>query len=61
MADMVFDDKGFLEEPCLSCDKAYIEDLWGEYWWYCDEKECPYKVKSEDKYMQEIQEIEVKR
>lgn len=58
MAEMVFDEEGLLEEPCLSCDKPYIEDIWNE--WCCDEKVCPYKVKSEDKCMQEIQEIEVK-
>ncbi len=36
---MIFDEDGLLEEPCLSCDKAYIEDIWNE--WCCDEKECP--------------------
>ena len=37
---MKFDEDGLLEEPCLSCDKAYVEDIW--YEWCCDEKECPY-------------------
>lgn len=37
---MRFDEDGLLEEPCLSCDKAYVEDIWHE--WCCDEKECPY-------------------
>lgn len=46
MAKMIFDEDGLLEEPCLSCDKAYIEDIWNE--WYCDEKECPYKRESEE-------------
>ena len=41
MAQMNFDEEGLLEEPCLSCDKPYIEDIWNE--WCCDEKECPYK------------------
>jgi hypothetical protein len=45
MADMVFDEEGFLEEPCLSCDKAYIENIW--YEWCCDE-ECLHKAESED-------------
>ncbi len=40
MAKMVLDEYGFLEEPCLSCDKARTDDLF--YEWYCDEKECPY-------------------
>ena len=43
MAIMSFDDEGILDEPCLSCDKAYVEDIWCE--WCCDEKECPYKGK----------------
>ena len=47
MAKMTFDEEGFLEEPCLSCDKSYIEDLW--YEWCCDEKECPHKAESEVK------------
>ena len=40
MAEMILDEYGFLEEPCLSCDKARTDDLF--YEWYCDEKECPY-------------------
>lgn len=47
MAKMAFDEEGCLEEPCLSCDKAYTEDIW--YEWCCDEKECPHKVEIEDK------------
>ena len=49
---MTLDEDGLLEEPCLSCDKAYIEDIWNE--WCCDEKECSYiyikpiKSESED-------------
>ena len=27
MAKMIFDEDGLLEEPCLSCDRAYIEDM----------------------------------
>lgn len=47
MAKMNFDEEGLLDEPCLSCEKSYIEDIWFE--WCCDEKECVYRVKSEDK------------
>ncbi len=32
--------------PGLSCDKAYIENIWFE--WCCDEKECPYQAGSEE-------------
>ena len=42
---MVLDEYGFLEEPCLSCDKARTDDLF--YEWYCDEKECPYTAEGE--------------
>lgn len=41
MAKMNVDEEGLLNEPCLSCDKAYVEDIW--YEWCCDEKECPHK------------------
>lgn len=41
MASMNFDEEGLLDEPCLSCDNSYLEDLWDE--WCCDEKECPYQ------------------
>ena len=41
MAKMNFDEEGLLDEPCFSCEKAYVEDIW--YEWCCDEKECPYK------------------
>ena len=45
MAKMNLDEYGILEEPCLSCDKAYTDDLF--YEWWCDEKECPYTAESE--------------
>ena len=45
MAKVIFDEERLLEEPCLSCDKAYVEDIW--YEWCCDEKECPYEAESE--------------
>lgn len=44
---MNFDKDGLLDEPCVSCDKAYVEDIWHE--WCCDEEECPHEVESEDK------------
>ena len=46
MAYMFFDEDGDLDEPCLSCDKAGVEDIW--YEWYCDEKICPYRRKKEN-------------
>ena len=46
MARMSYDEEGLLDEPCLSCDKARVEDIWWE--WYCDEKVCPYRKESED-------------
>ena len=45
MAKMNLDEYGILEEPCLSCDKAYTDDLF--YEWCCDEKECPYTAEGE--------------
>ena len=47
MAKMNFDEEGLLDEPCLSCEKSYTEDIWFE--WCCDEKECVYRAESEDK------------
>lgn len=45
MAKMTFDEDGLLEEPCLSCEKSYTENIWFEL--CCDEKECIYKAESE--------------
>ena len=39
------DNEGFAIEPCLSCDKAYVEDIWYEL--CCDEKKCPFDIKEE--------------
>ena len=44
--EMSSDEDGLLQEPCLSCDKAYVEDIW--YSWCCDEKECQYKTETEE-------------
>ena len=41
MAKMSIDNEGLIIEPCLSCEKSYMEDIWNE--WCCDEKECPYE------------------
>lgn len=46
MAHMFFDEDGDLDEPCLSCDKACVENIWYEY--YCDEKICPYREEKEN-------------
>lgn len=46
MASMNFDEDGLLEEPCLSCDKPYVEDIW--YEWCCDEKECSHRAEKEE-------------
>ena len=46
MASMNFDEDGLLEEPCLSCNKAYVEDIW--YEWCCDEEKCPHNAESKE-------------
>ena len=43
---MNLDEYGNLEEPCLSCDKTYMDIL--SYEWCCDEKECPYTAEREE-------------
>ena len=46
MAKISFNDDGLPKEPCLSCEKSYVEDIWGDF--CCDEKECPYeKIRKE--------------
>lgn len=47
MAEIVYDEDYDLDEPCLSCDRAYMEDIWNE--WCCDEKECLHKAEREKK------------
>ena len=51
MARIVFDEEGLLDEPCLSCDKVYVEDIWGEF--CCDEKECAKIIIEADKESEE--------
>ena len=41
MSQMIFDEEGLLDEPCLSCNRAYIKDV--KHGWHCKEKECPYQ------------------
>ena len=36
--EIIYDEDYFLEEPCLSCEKSYVEDIWHEF--CCDEKYC---------------------
>jgi hypothetical protein len=32
--------EGIIEEPCVSCEKCYVEDIWNEF--CCDERQCIY-------------------
>ena len=50
---MNLDEYGNLEEPCLSCDKAYMDIL--SYEWCCDEKECPYTPEKKSENTQSIE------
>ena len=38
---MILYDDGIIDEPCVSCEKSYSDDLFFE--WYCNEKECIHK------------------
>ncbi len=51
---MIFDEDGLLEEPCLSCDEPYIENIWNEWHCDCDEEECPHRS---DKMTQELEQL----
>ncbi len=35
---IIYDEDYIPEEPCLSCEKCYVENIWNEY--CCDEKHC---------------------
>ena len=37
---------GEIEEPCLSFDYAYVEDIWFEL--FCDKKRCPKMEESDE-------------
>ena len=43
MAIMKYDEDYNLVEPCLSCDKGYVDNLF--YEWHCDEKMCVFDDK----------------
>lgn len=44
---MKFDEDGRVDEPCLSCDKSYVDNIYHE--WHCDEIECFYAAKGKGK------------
>lgn len=46
---IIYDEDYIPEEPCLSCEKSYIEDIWNEY--CCDEKKCIH----EEEYLRVLQ------
>ena len=46
MAIMKYDEDYNLDEPCLSCNKAYVDNLF--YEWHCDEKECVFNDKKHE-------------
>lgn len=43
---ILYDDDYIVCEPCVSCEKSYIEDIWCET--FCDEKECIHKEEYEE-------------
>lgn len=36
--NILTDDEYLPVEPCVSCEKSYVEDIWWE--WCCDAKKC---------------------
>lgn len=40
MAKMSFDEEGLLKQPCLECEEARVDNLFGE--WYCDARKCKF-------------------
>ena len=51
---IIYDEDYIPEEPCLSCEKSYIEDIWHEY--CCDEKKCIH----EEEYLLALQNRKMK-
>ena len=39
--NILTDDEYLPVEPCVSCEKSYVEDIWWE--WCCDAKKCIHK------------------
>ena len=42
---ILYDEDGLVEEPCLSCEKSYVEDIWYEM--CCDKKKCVHEEEYE--------------
>ena len=49
---IIYDEDFIISEPCLSCEKSYVEDIWFET--FCDEKECIHIAD----YLKELKRIE---
>ena len=47
------DEDYIIEEPCVSCEKSYVEDIWQE--WCCDAKRCIH-AKEYEENMRRIEE-----
>ena len=47
--EIIYDEDYILEEPCVSCEKCYVEDIWNEH--CCDEKQCIHQ----EEYLQAVQ------
>ena len=43
--EVICDEDYYPCEPCASCEKLYMEDIWFES--CCDEKECIHRVEYE--------------
>lgn len=41
------DEEGTIEEPCLSCDFAMVDNLF--YEWYCEKNKCIHETGQKDK------------
>ena len=41
MPYVLVDEEGFICEPCASCDKAYVDNLFDE--WCCGAKKCEFE------------------
>ena len=43
--EVIYDEDNLVCEPCLSCEKLYVEDIWFES--CCNEKECIHRAEYE--------------